>query len=181
MLWVYASKLMICTSKLTHSLEFCASHCLCVQGRKNAPWIHLWNPSYSHTFVWLSIGHRLADINRYQLTNVYRLTSIDRLDFRWSIFIDLTPQDREHSFLKGDSFNQKCVRQMPVGPAWLHDSFVCFLWNCNYIVTFCMWWELILYSKETNPCLCNPKAQGNYVYLTHSLEQASIVLSQSVS
>ena len=41
-----------------------------------------------NTFVWLSIGHRLADTNRCQLTNIHRLASIDRLLFRSSIFID---------------------------------------------------------------------------------------------
>ena len=38
--------------------------------------------------MWLSIGHRLANTNRYQLTNCYWLISIDRLDFRWSISND---------------------------------------------------------------------------------------------
>ena len=41
-----------------------------------------------NTFVWLSIGHRLADTNRCQLTDMHRLASIDRLLFRSSIFID---------------------------------------------------------------------------------------------
>ena len=88
MLWVYASKLMICASKLTHSLDWILCGPLSLRPRTQEcaldtslePILHK-----AHTFVWLSIGHQLADINQYQLTNVYQLTSIDRLDFRWSI------------------------------------------------------------------------------------------------
>ena len=46
------------------------------------------NQWFLNTFGWLSIGHRLADTNRCQLTNMHRLVSIDRLLFRSSIFID---------------------------------------------------------------------------------------------
>ena len=45
-------------------------------------------------YLWLSIGHRLADANRYQLTNHHRLISIDWLiDFRSSILIDWLGRD----------------------------------------------------------------------------------------
>ena len=39
------------------------------------------------SFVTINIGHRLADANRYQLTNNYRLILIDRLisDHRFSL------------------------------------------------------------------------------------------------
>ena len=43
---------------------------------------------FATTSVWLSIDHRLADANRCQLTIINRLSSIDRLVFRSSIFID---------------------------------------------------------------------------------------------
>ena len=40
-------------------------------------------------FVCESIDHRLAEGNRYQSIDRHRSLSIDRLDFRWSILIDL--------------------------------------------------------------------------------------------
>ena len=43
---------------------------------------------FATTSVWLSIDHRLADANRCQLTIINRLSSIDGLVFRSSIFID---------------------------------------------------------------------------------------------
>ena len=37
----------------------------------------------SWILLWLSIGHRLADTNRWKITNIHRLLSIDRLLFRF--------------------------------------------------------------------------------------------------
>ena len=52
------------------------------------------NRWFLNTFGWLSIGHRLADTNRCQLTNIYRLVSIDQLLFRSVIFIDRLRPER---------------------------------------------------------------------------------------
>ena len=52
----------------------------------------LWLLIYFHrllnSFMWLLINHRLADVNGYQSTNQHRLVLIDRLVFRWLIFIN---------------------------------------------------------------------------------------------
>ena len=42
------------------------------------------------------IDDRLTDTNRYQLTNSHRSVSIDRLVFRWSIFIDCVHREQRN-------------------------------------------------------------------------------------
>ena len=57
-------------------------------------WLVIGFPHWLHQlrniFVWLLIGHWLADANRYQLTN---LIDWHWLDFPWSIVIDLKCRD----------------------------------------------------------------------------------------